>query len=150
MHILTCMKVCSKCKTEKYEDDFHWRSREKQVRQSCCKTCKSGVDKASNSVDPARFQARKHKAQNELRQRNRALLLDYLQGKKCADCPEFDPVVLDFDHQHGKIANVSKLLTNSSWQRILKEIEKCEIRCANCHRRRTAKQFGWYKLQGMD
>ena len=31
-----------------------------------------------------------------------------------------------------------------SWKSILIEIDKCDIRCANCHRRRTAKQFGWY------
>jgi hypothetical protein len=33
-----------------------------------------------------------------------------------------------------------------SWTSILAEINKCEIRCANCHRRRTALQFGWPKL----
>ena len=27
---------------------------------------------------------------------------------------------------------------------ILKEIEKCEIRCSNCHRKKTAKDFNWY------
>ena len=32
-----------------------------------------------------------------------------------------------------------------SWNAILVEIAKCDIRCANCHRRRTASQYGWDK-----
>jgi hypothetical protein len=30
--------------------------------------------------------------------------------------------------------------------RIKEEIEKCDVRCANCHTRRTAHQFGWWVL----
>jgi hypothetical protein len=25
------------------------------------------------------------------------------------------------------------------------EIDKCDVRCANCHRRRTAADFGWWR-----
>jgi hypothetical protein len=34
------------------------------------------------------------------------------------------------------------------WSRVLLEIEKCDVRCANCHRRRTAQQYGWRKARG--
>jgi hypothetical protein len=34
------------------------------------------------------------------------------------------------------------------WRRVLVEIEKCDVRCANCHRKRTAQQFGWRKGRG--
>ena len=63
------------------------------------------------------------------------------------DCGEPDPVVLDFDHvSNAKIANISYLLNSvGSWRRLEAEIEKCEVRCANCHRRKTAKQQHWYK-----
>lgn len=31
------------------------------------------------------------------------------------------------------------------WNSIVEEIVNCGVRCANCHRRRTTIQFGWYK-----
>ncbi len=42
---------------------------------------------------------------------------------------------------------VSRLVNNSTWENVLKEIEKCDVVCANCHKIRTIKQFGycpWY------
>jgi hypothetical protein len=33
-----------------------------------------------------------------------------------------------------------------SWDIIQEEINKCEVVCANCHKRRSAKRMGnWYK-----
>ena len=43
--------------------------------------------------------------------------------------------------------DISKaVLSGYSLNAIRLEMQKCDIRCANCHRRRTAKQFGWYRL----
>ena len=71
---------------------------------------------------------------------------DYLKKHPCVDCGEKDPVVLEFDHSKDKLIEVSKLVRNvSSIDKMREEIEKCKIRCANCHRRKTAIQFGWYK-----
>jgi hypothetical protein len=59
-------------------------------------------------------------------------------GVPCADCQEvFPPVCIDFDHVRGeKIKGLSGMW---SWSRsrILAELEKCELVCANCHRLRT-------------
>jgi hypothetical protein len=45
-----------------------------------------------------------------------------------------------------KTANVAELIKlRRGWRIISAEIEKCVVRCANCHRRRTAHQFGWYR-----
>ena len=41
-----------------------------------------------------------------------------------------------------KTADVTFLAYSlNSWDKVLAEIEKCDVRCANCHRRRTAQQF---------
>jgi len=61
----------------------------------------------------------------------------YKSDKVCIDCGNGDWRVLDFHHRDPftKIAQVSRLVhTSSSMKRILAEIEKCDIVCANCHR----------------
>jgi hypothetical protein len=79
---------------------------------------------------------------------NQALLIAYLKAHPCVDCKESDPVVLTFDHVRGKksfhVANM--LASGRNWKTILAEIEKCDVRCFNCHMRRTAKQRGWRKM----
>lgn len=68
----------------------------------------------------------------------------------CVDCGEADPVVLTFDHKDkkkGAIANLVHTMAHRkfAWEKILAEIAKCEVRCFNCHMRRTAIQLGRYK-----
>ena len=86
-------------------------------------------------------------AQRRHRLRVRESLLSFLSLKKCADCGEKDPIVLEFDHRipSDKFKQVSRMLSGHySWNTILKEIEKCDIRCANCHRRKTHKDGNFF------
>jgi hypothetical protein len=76
------------------------------------------------------------------------LIYEYLLTHPCVDCGENDPVVLEFDHVTGeKKYNIADVIRSGrTWQAITKEIEKCEVRCANCHRRATARRKGnWNK-----
>lgn len=54
----------------------------------------------------------------------------------CVDCGEVDPIVLEFDHLRDKEFNLAHY-AKASWERLHAEIAKCEVVCANCHRRRT-------------
>lgn len=63
----------------------------------------------------------------------------YKLDKGCIDCGYADdPVALDFDHRDPglKIMNVAAMITYS-WARIVAELDKCDVRCSNCHRIRT-------------
>jgi hypothetical protein len=57
-------------------------------------------------------------------------------------------VLLDFDHRDGetKVDNVARLIWDRRWEAAAAEIAKCDVRCVRCHRRRTARRFGWSKL----
>lgn len=90
------------------------------------------------------FQKQQRKKKLEIRLK----IWNYFHTHPCVDCGETDPFVLEFDHvdRKSKIEAVSTLVSRHfSWKMILSEIEKCEIRCANCHKRKTAKQMGYYK-----
>jgi hypothetical protein len=83
------------------------------------------------------LRAKKFKPQ--ARNRNRIFVDNYLSTHSCVDCGEEDPVVLEFDHVFGKKKDNIADAIQKAWslKKIQEEIIKCEVRCANCHRRKT-------------
>lgn len=75
--------------------------------------------------------------------------MEFLEKNPCVECGESDPVVLELDHLDPteKTSNVSDLMNRSRMELLMEELAKCQVMCANCHRKKTAKQFGWWKLQ---
>ena len=81
------------------------------------------------------------------REQVQSYLVQYLRSHPCVDCGETDIVVLDFDHVTGvKITDVGAMLSQG-WglDAIKTEITKCEVRCANDHRRVTAQRAGTWR-----
>jgi len=79
------------------------------------------------------------KASRERRERGKHYV-DELKRQPCSDCGvSYPPYVMDFDHARGeKSLNVSKLRNGRlAWSRLLAELDKCDVVCANCHRIRT-------------
>ena len=81
------------------------------------------------------------------RERNREYIRQYLKRHPCVDCGEADSIVLEFDHVVGlKRKEVSILVSEGARLRALAdEVAKCVVRCANCHRRRTATSRGYWR-----
>lgn len=139
-------KVCGKCKKNKPATDYSVKKKSKL--QPYCKDCNATYGSAWYF---SRKESRKKIiAAQKLQRKRRAqeFVLLYLKQHGCVDCPEKDPVVLDFDHLRDKKDNISNMIANGLIiDKIIAEIEKCEIRCANCHRRKTAAVSGWYRIE---
>lgn len=83
------------------------------------------------------YQIQYHKDHKELYATRRTYIDAYKATHPCVDCGESDPRCLDFDHKEGTKKRFP--LASGRFRTIptiQAEIDKCEIRCANCHRKR--------------
>lgn len=81
---------------------------------------------------------KKRSRQSINQERNYAYIWAYKCSHPCVDCGEKDPIVLEFDHRAGtKLFNIGEGGRHRSMHNLKAEIEKCDVRCANCHRRKT-------------
>lgn len=142
------MLTCCVCGETKPEAEFAFADMGKGTRQSHCRVCQAAYRRAHYLANRDDYLRREIARMAAYRVENRALILAYLLAHPCVDCGESDPVVLDFDHRDpsSKRAEVARLASRKPWPQVLTEIQKCDVRCANCHRKRTARQFGWGKL----
>lgn len=78
---------------------------------------------------------------SHIRQRNAEFVNNIKESNPCTDCGQFYPsYVMQFDHtgQIKKFRDVGRMASeNYSIQAIQREIDKCELVCANCHAVRT-------------
>lgn len=74
----------------------------------------------------------------KIKQQYKRKLAEIKKASGCVDCGEQNHIVLDFDHLRDKKYNISRMIHDGfSWKAIMREINKCEVVCANCHRIRT-------------
>jgi hypothetical protein len=135
-------KKCTYCKKQKPLFEFALNKKRKSGLASFCRVCKRAYERKYYSTSKRRQNSiKKNKAIS--RQKTREFVYEYLKTHPCVDCGENDPIVLEFDHVRGKKRGDIAALKQISQRAVEQEIKKCEVRCANCHRRKTAKQFKW-------
>ncbi len=68
----------------------------------------------------------------------RDYVVNYKKNHPCIDCGEDDWIVLEFDHRPGTVKRFTISSTRFlTMKTMVLEIAKCDVRCANCHRRVT-------------
>lgn len=134
-------KICGTCKIEKPVTEFYVNRTKPDGLSSYCKSCKK-------SYNRSHYQERGHiwkqtRAEQRIlcRARSQTFICEYLSNHPCVDCGESDIVVLEFDHLQDKEFAISQKI-DCGISTIMKEIAKCEVRCANCHRKKTAERIG--------
>lgn len=135
-------KRCSTCREIKPLEEFNVLRKAKDGRQYNCRAC----NMAYHYANYERHMEQVRQRVRSVTRRNKLAVIEHLLSHPCVDCGETDLVVLEFDHLRDKAGNVSRYLAASvPWSTIKAEIDKCQVVCANCHRRRTAMRANNYR-----
>lgn len=127
-------KICSKCKRELPLDSFRWKNKSEGKKHSQCKECQRQQEHEHYKESKERQLAVKERA--NIQKINN---LEYIELKKqqgCIKCGDKRTYVLDFHHidPNTKVDTICHMSKSASIQTLDKEIKKCVLLCANCHR----------------
>lgn len=131
-------KVCGKCNLSLSIEDFNKKSK-------LCKSCQKIYNKEYYSANSIRCIEQNNVRAEQRRKEKINKVFEFFKTHPCIDCGESNPIVLEFDHVRGiKKQSISRMITcGRRWDLIEEEMAKCDVRCVNCHRIKTAKDFGW-------
>ena len=143
-------KRCPKCGVTQSREHFSPCRTKADGLQSWCKACTKECNNARYADTSSGRRQSVRTAEDQARKRNQEFVWQYLDEHPCIHCGETDIVVLEFHHisQSSKefsIANISNKGVGLST--LQKEMEKCVVLCANCHKRETASQLKWKKAK---
>lgn len=128
------MKTCSKCKEEKALTQFN--SKGAGRISSNCKACQAIYFRSHYTRNKKYYRDR-----NKRRRADNLVFIQAAKKQPCTDCGiQYAPHIMDFDHLSDKDFSIASVYYNKSIKLLEKEIAKCEVVCANCHRDRTYKR----------
>lgn len=142
------LRTCARCRLARPLADFPIKDAARGWYRSYCRACCRDYGKEHYRNNAGYYKAKAGVSRLRVRSANRAVVEAFLADHPCVECGEADPLVLDFDHVDPKLKldAIGRLQHSGAHAALLTEMEKCEVGCGNCHRRRTARQFGWYRV----
>jgi hypothetical protein len=135
-------KICCRCKEEKLIDDFYWKNKGQNLKQSACAICMRKKNNDEYAKDPI-VRDKKRKNGVDGYNRNKEFIQNLKKSLKCSNCGDDRWYVLDFHHIGKKEYNINKMISRNSIDKIKIELEKCIPLCSNCHREEH--HFNGYK-----
>jgi hypothetical protein len=139
------VKVCTGCQVQKPLAEFAFKNEHTGRRAARCRSCHSSARREHYERNRQKYIDKARAWRDACRKQNREQIVAYLAEHPCIDCGESDIVVLDFDHREDKSFGITNLMQFAQRARIAAEIAKCDVRCANCHGRKTAAEFGYWR-----
>jgi len=132
-------KVCSKCGKTKAQKEFHKDKRLKSGLTAACRGCRNKKSREGNKKHYLANRARMVKKHKAYRVRCRKLINEMKTDVPCRDCGRvLSPWQMQFDHVRGqKSFTIGQSPGQHGPGRILAEIDKCDVVCANCHEAKT-------------
>lgn len=128
------MKTCTTCNETKDLAEF---SKKRNGHQSQCKSCRKlwFADHYSNNKEY-------YKERNKVTQaKTRQWYRDFKATLSCQVCGENHPACLDFHHRDASEKDIAVgAAVTYSRAKLLREIAKCDVLCANCHRKHHASE----------
>lgn len=125
-------KVCPGCGKKPPEISFSRNRCKPDGLQTRCKECHKTYDKKYYKENTQYHKNYVRAGINRLR----AIVRKYKEDKGCKYCQEKDGCCLDFHHtEDDKLFTIARIVSSGCTQLVLKEIEKCDVVCSNCHRK---------------
>jgi hypothetical protein len=142
-------RKCSKCLRVLDESEFNWKYKNTRLQYHCKKCSREYV--RQHYINNHEYYISKALKRNKMvKQRAYEYLGPYLLSHPCVDCGEKDILKLEFDHRDRKVklGEISHIIQKGVTLANLKlEVEKCDIRCSSCHRRKTEIENNSWKLK---
>ena len=128
------IKICNTCGEEKPLTEFNFRNRRENKYFSICKECQRKRRRELYKIKykeeyKDRLRENKKKHRNFIKQK-----IQQLKSEGCCICGECDPCCLDFHHLRDKEFEIGHSM-DVTLENLMKEVDKCIVLCANCHRK---------------
>lgn len=131
-------KTCTLCRSLLPVSEFYVvRRKGREYLDPRCKKCRGITTRAWHKANWEKMSKTVKTRKQILAKVARSFVNEYLESHPCVDCGERDYLVLQFDHVIKSKRHVTHMVTAGlSTEAIQREINKCQVRCANCHVRR--------------